>query len=111
MTTLVIGVDGGGSKTRVLVADAEGIVLGTADGPASAIRPGQEDRSASIIADTARSALALVETDEREVRVLCAGVAGAGRAAQRDALARALEAQGLADEVIVHPDAAVALED
>jgi len=111
MTTLVIGVDGGGSKTRALVADGEGTVLGAADGPASAIRPGQEERSAGIIAETARSALALVEVEEPTVRVLCAGVAGAGRAAPRDALSRALETHRIAAEVIVHPDAAVALED
>lgn len=109
--TIVIGVDGGGSKTRVLVADEQGSVLGSADGPASAIRPGQEAQSAAIIADTVREALAAVDAPERTVRVLCAGVAGAGRAGPRDALASALEAQGLAEEVIVQPDAAVALAD
>ena len=111
MTTIVIGIDGGGSKTRALVADEQGTVLGSADGPASAIRPGQEDRSAAIIAATARDALASIDVPDAVVRVLCAGVAGAGRAAPRDALASALESHGLADEVIVQPDAAVALED
>lgn len=111
MTVIVIGVDGGGSKTRALVADDQGTVLGSADGPASAIRPGHEAQSAAIIADTARQALAALDVPEPAVRVLCAGVAGAGRAAPRDALASALEALALADEVIVQPDAAVALAD
>jgi len=37
---LVAGVDGGGSKTRTVVADETGRVLGTADGPPSAVRAG-----------------------------------------------------------------------
>jgi glucosamine kinase len=111
MTTIVIGVDGGGSKTRVLVADEQGAILGSADGPASAIRPGDEARSAQIIAGVVQAALAVVDIPGHVVRVLCAGVAGAGRAAPRDALASALDAHSLAEEVIVQPDAAVALED
>ena len=40
MTFIVVGVDGGGSKTRVLVADETGTKLGEVVGPASAVRPG-----------------------------------------------------------------------
>ena len=39
MTFIVVGVDGGGSKTRVLVADETGAQLGEVVGPASAVRP------------------------------------------------------------------------
>ena len=41
MSAIVVGVDGGGTKTRVLVADESGKTLAEVDGPASAVRPGQ----------------------------------------------------------------------
>ena len=40
MTFIVVGVDGGGSKTRVIVADEAGSQLGEVVGQASAVRPG-----------------------------------------------------------------------
>ena len=49
MTFIVVGVDGGGSKTRVLVADETGSQLGEVVGPGSAVRPGQAERSADVI--------------------------------------------------------------
>jgi glucosamine kinase len=59
MTFIVVGVDGGGSKTRVLVADEAGTQLGEVVGPGSAVRPGQAERSADVIAAAVRDALAL----------------------------------------------------
>ena len=79
MTFIVVGVDGGGSKTRVLVADDTGAQLGDVVGPASAVRPGQAQRSADVIATTVRDALASCEMTHVMPRVLCVGVAGAGR--------------------------------
>lgn len=57
---LVVGVDGGGSKTRAVVADATGRTLATVDGPGSAVRPGEAARSADVIAAVVRDALAAV---------------------------------------------------
>ena len=111
MTTIVIGVDGGGSRTRAWVAGEHGERLGSAEGPASALRPGGEERSAEIIAAAAREALASCEMTHVVPRVLCAGVAGAGRDADRQALWRALASREMAEDVVVHADAAVALDD
>jgi glucosamine kinase len=44
-------------------------------------------------------------------RVLCVGVAGVGRESEREALRQALAARELAEEIVVRPDAAVAMED
>src|SRR4029079_13539794 len=46
MTFIVVGVDGGGSKTRVIVADEHGTHLGEVVGPGRAGRPGQAGGSA-----------------------------------------------------------------
>ena len=111
MSAIVVGVDGGGTKTRVLVADETGKTIGEAEGPASAVRPGKADHSATVIADTVRRALGDAELGLIVPRVLCVGVAGVGREPERQALWQALAAMELADEVLVHPDATIALDD
>lgn len=108
---LVAGVDGGGSKTRTLVADETGRVLGTADGPGSAVRPGGIEHSADVIAAGVRGALAAAGLAGMRVQALVAGVAGVGREPERAALSQALTAGQLASEVSVVPDAAIALDD
>lgn len=111
MTSIVIGVDGGGTRTRVLVADENGTPLGSAEGTGSAVRPGQAERSAEVIAGSVRDALASCGMEQTMPRVLCVGVAGVGRESEREALRQALAARELAEEIVVRPDAAVAMED
>ena len=41
MTMIVLGLDGGGSKTRVMVADENGQEIVTVEGAGSAVRPGR----------------------------------------------------------------------
>ena len=58
MTNIVVGVDGGASKTRVIVADGSGGELATVTGVASAVRPGEAEHSAEVIARLVGEALA-----------------------------------------------------
>lgn len=108
---IVVGVDGGGSKTRVLVADGRGEAIGESEGPASAVRPGEAEHSASVIAACVGEALAAAGVAEERPAALCVGVAGVGRPAEREQLWRALVERDIADEVLVIPDAQVALDD
>lgn len=110
MSQLVVGVDGGGSKTHVIVADGRGKELATLTGDASAVRPGEVLHSAELIGGLVRDALAASGHEERP-RALVVGVAGVGREPERRALLRALEGEGIAEEVQVVADATVALED
>jgi len=111
MTQIVVGVDGGGSKTRVIVADEAGTELARVDGAASAVRPGGADRSGNVIASTVRDALSSAGLSDVRPSVVCVGVAGAGREPERQALWRALVEREIADDVVVHADATVALDD
>ena len=111
MSAVVIGVDGGGTRTRAWVADERGQQLGSAEGPGSALRPGETDRSADVIVSTTREALASCDMTHVTPKVLCVGVAGAGREPERQALWQALVARDVADEIVVHADAAIALDD
>ena len=111
MTFIVIGIDGGGTKTRAMVADEHGGMIGDVVGPGSAVRPGQADVSAGIIADVVRDALASCEMTHVVPRVLCVGVAGVGRDAERQDLWQALMEREVAEEIVIHSDFSVALDD
>ncbi len=108
---LFIGVDGGGTQTRVLVADENGRELATASGGASGVRPGAAAHSAKVIAQAVRDALASVDGKAATSRALVVGVAGVGRDEERAALTDALERLDLAEDITVLPDAIIALED
>ena len=111
MSTIVVGIDGGGSKTHAIVADESGTSLGEATGPGSAVKPGEEEASADVIAQVVRDALEKARLTDVTPRVICVGVAGAGRENAKQALWQALVARDVASDVIVHPDFGIALDD
>lgn len=112
MTDIVIGVDGGGSKTRVVVGDENGNELARAEGGRSAVRPGRAEESAKIIAEVVREALSqAVMTDAVQPKVLYCGIAGVGREVEQRSLQSALESEEIAEEVVVEPDGMIALFD
>ncbi|MEP7380371.1 MAG: BadF/BadG/BcrA/BcrD ATPase family protein [Gemmatimonadota bacterium] len=111
MSNIVVGVDGGGSRTRAMVADESGKEIVTVEGGPSAVRPGEAESSADTIAATVRDALAACDMTDVVPKVLCVGVAGVGRDAERDALWQALMSREVAEDVSVHSDATVALDD
>lgn len=111
MSSIVIGIDGGGTKTHAIVADEQGGKIAETIGPASAVRPGHVDASAEVIAETVRDVLASCEMTHVTPRALCVGVAGVGRDAERQELWQALVSRDLASEVVIHTDVSVALDD
>ncbi|WP_396222396.1 BadF/BadG/BcrA/BcrD ATPase family protein [Gemmatimonas sp.] len=110
-TPLVVGVDGGGSHTRVLLADAAGTLLARVEGPGSALRPGAEGAAADIIKALIQDALAKVERPETRPAVCVVGVAGAGQERAAQALWSALAKHRVADDVSVQADAVIAMDD
>ncbi|MEO6445440.1 MAG: BadF/BadG/BcrA/BcrD ATPase family protein [Gemmatimonadaceae bacterium] len=111
MSAIVVGVDGGGSRTRAMVADESGTPIVTVEGGPSAVRPGQAEQSAEMIAATVRDALAACDMTHVLPKILCVGVAGVGRDVEREALWQALMSRDVAEDVVVHPDAMIALDD
>ena len=111
MTFIVIGVDGGGSKTRAIVADDHGTPLAEVVGPASSVKPGHASASATVIAATVRDALAACAMTHVLPKAVCIGVAGVAREQERQELWQALVGHEIAEEIVVHPDFAIALDD
>jgi glucosamine kinase len=111
MESLVVGIDGGGTKTRAILADERGERIAEAVGDASAVRPGEAERSAGVIAGVVRDVMEEADRAGSRPRVLCVGVAGVGRESERQALYDALVAQEVSEEVVVESDFLIALED
>src|SRR6476619_4745684 len=110
MNEIVAGVDGGGSKTRLIIATDTGEELANIEGPRSAMRPGEAEKSGQVIADMMREALAQASILDVPT-ILYAGFAGVGREEERRDLETELNRLGVAEEVIVDSDAAIALSD
>ena len=111
MDSLVIGIDGGGSKTRAILADERGARIGEATGDGSAVKPGEAEKSAGVIAGVVRDVLEQADRATVRPRVVSVGVAGVGRESEREALHEALLSQDIADEIVVSSDFLIALED
>ncbi len=105
--TTSIGVDAGGTKTTVLVANGDRIIA-RATGAPGAVRPGRALQAASRITAAVRHALTdagLLHGD-----VLVVGAAGVGRDPERTELREFLRGERLAQKVIVTGDLDIALE-
>lgn len=111
MTTLLVGVDGGGTKTHVIVADSDGTERASAEGSGSAVAPGKAERSADAIKQAVETALASENMQDAHIAVIVAGLAGVGREEERRATEQALASRGIADEIRIVPDAEIALTD
>jgi glucosamine kinase len=109
---LVIGIDGGGTTTRVALADASGRVLASVTGDGSAVRPSDPSYSAERIAELVEQVRSNAgQIDALPPAVLLAGLAGGGQDAAARAVERELSRFSLATRCVVVSDAEIALED
>src|SRR5437879_8097324 len=107
-TTIFLGADAGGSHSTVVIGTAELTILGRADGPPAAMKPGGAPASAAVLSETGRRAASQADVDLPVERAVIAA-AGAGRLQEQPELAGALVHAGLARRVRVMADGEVAL--
>jgi N-acetylmuramic acid 6-phosphate etherase len=107
---VVVGVDGGGTGSRVVVSTTDGVELAREVGSAAIVIPGSETASLEAIRDLVRRGLHRAGVHP-PVAALVAGLAGVGHEAHRLRMERLLSTSGLAHEVQVRTDAEVAYFD
>ena len=103
------GVDGGGTRTTVGLADADGRELLRIAGSAGLVDPREPLASAATVAALVREA-----ADQAGVQIplagLCAGIAGVNHRDTREAVEAALRHSGVATHVSVITDGEIALD-
>lgn len=105
---VLVGVDGGASKTRAAVVSSTGLVLATASVRSSSAYHREPEEAAAVVVAAAREALATSGVGE-PIDALGAGLAGADDPAIREQLIGALTRANIARIVHVDHDAAAAL--
>ncbi|MEM9997131.1 MAG: BadF/BadG/BcrA/BcrD ATPase family protein [Bacteroidota bacterium] len=105
----LVGIDGGGTRTTVVLAAPDGTELHRLVGPAGLVDPRDPKASADLVATLVREA-----AQEADVlspaHVLCAGLAGVEHEADRTVVRHTLDAAGLAEQVVVVSDGHIAVE-
>lgn len=106
---LVLGFDGGGTKTDGVLADASGAILARAQGgPANPSRIGFA-RALVGVREAAQGALAAAGREPRDVAAVCAGLAGTGQPADAEKMRLLIAAEFPASIVKVCSDLDLAM--
>jgi N-acetylglucosamine kinase-like BadF-type ATPase len=108
--TLVVGVDGGGTHTRAVIADERGVELGRAESVGAVVRAEAPGAAAKAVSEAVHAAAEKAGV-QLPVDRMWAGLAGAGLRAGRLAVERELGAAGLAQRVVVGTDGEAAFFD
>ncbi len=109
-TSYFLGFDGGGTKTECVLANAEGQILTKATGgPSNPLRTGYM-RAWFSLSEVADAVLARQKIKARDIRGICAGLGGAGRAGVAKRLTTFFERSFPNAAVRVTTDLEIALE-
>jgi len=111
----VAGVDGGGTKTLVVLEDRHGGTQTTWTGGPSNFQMIGVDEAAKVIVEGVRTCCAQASVEQAELAAVFAGLTGAGRDSDRNRMRASLESQlaqagYAAPRVRVDSDARIALE-
>ena len=82
----IIGIDGGGTKTRLLMTDAAGNLIVESESGSSNINADGYDRVRQVLQELAASAVKKAGMAPSGCISLCMGAAGAGRIKEKDAI-------------------------
>lgn len=105
----VIGIDGGGTKTRFILADMQGRSLATAEGGPANINSSGEAQVRAVLEKGLLEVLHLAGVDPAGCRMVVLGSAGAGRPEEKKILEKILKNIGFQDRVMVTDDVVAAL--
>jgi glucosamine kinase len=105
-----LGVDGGGTRTRVALVDETGREQARAEGPPTLVDPANPSATIDVIADLCREVASKGGAD-LPVESLWAGIAGAGTEPTRGVVETALREAGLSSRTSVGADAQATFHD
>lgn len=104
----LVGIDGGGTRTTIAIADATGREVHRQTGPAGIVDAQRPAATAEMLAALTRGAAENAGM-HGPAAALCAGLAGVGNEEERRVVQEALKASGIAERVEVLSDGETAL--
>ncbi len=105
----VIGIDGGGTKTKAVLAETSGVLQGAAEAGLSNVQIVGAETCARTVSDLIARLTSEVGIAQRDISHIYLGLAGAGRETDKALTYEALRAAGL-HEITIETDARIALE-
>ncbi len=108
MNDLVIGIDGGGSRTRACVANLRGETLGSGEAGTSNPLGGGLDAAKRELSQAVQQAFDVAQIEPQHVAAACLGLGGAGRSREQEALVTWAR-EVMADRVRIVNDGEIAL--
>ncbi len=109
MHKIVVGLDGGGTKTKGILLKETGEILARVVGDSSNIQAIGADKLATVLHQIVLELAGKAGIQTTQITHLYAGLAGAGRASDREIIGKIIESQELAQRFTVDTDAAAAL--
>jgi len=107
--TLVLGVDGGGSKLVVLLVDSDGHILGRTEMRGANLQAAGEKKARLALLAGVDAAFKAAQLPRQPVEMMCVGWAGVGRAEDRSRILGWIEDEGLAGKALVDNDSLLLL--
>jgi len=109
MTKLVIGLDGGGTKTLGVLVSSEGKILARETGESSNIQAIGAEKLGIVLRALVEKLAVAAGVTLQDIDHLYAGLAGAGRPADRETISKMVTENRLAKNHTIDTDAAAAL--
>lgn len=109
MIECIIGIDGGGTKTEAVIADLDGNILGIGRAGASNYHVLGLEQAIASIKEAIEHARENSKLNIQKFKVVCLGLAGAGRPNDRSILLDAIRNLGIFGTIIIKHDAEIAL--
>jgi glucosamine kinase len=109
MTSLLLGLDGGGTQTRAAVATLDRIILGRGGAGACNLAAVSPAEALAAALDASDAALQEAGAKHADIAAVCAGVAGVSYAERRRLFHAGLQSAFPQAQVAVEPDYAIAL--
>lgn len=106
----VIGIEGGGSKSDLLMSDLTGKIVAQCSGGALNLYSSGTQAALANLAELIAQALAIVDTGIGQIAGICLGSAGLGRDQERQAVASFLRDLGMRGKLLLVSDAEITLQ-
>ncbi|TCP30978.1 N-acetylglucosamine kinase-like BadF-type ATPase [Scopulibacillus darangshiensis] len=105
----IIGIDGGGTKSRLLLVDSKDNLLAVCEGGPSNINATSADQIKSVLQELVYESLNKTGLKLSQCISVCIGTAGAGRPAEKEIVRAILKEIGFSKKIIVTNDVETAL--